>query len=153
TEPVIRDLLSAFPLAFSTERQHIRPLAIGIRQQIFARCTFSHSHRSVGEALRRYTKCTVYLQTIIEGAARVDLDGATSGNVTATEAAQAARRLTKSLAPGTGKAEDTIEPNTPAKAGISQAPADRDAANPGPRRLGLADLRHAAAGRRALITR
>jgi sRNA-binding protein len=147
-EQVIRDLLVAFPLAFSSEPRHIKPLAIGIRQQIFARCGLSHSHRSVGDALRRYTKCAAYLATIIEGAVRVDLDGATSGNVTATEAAHAVEQITR-LAVATGKPKDPIKPNTPAKANISQSPPNRDAAKPGPRRLSLTDLRQAAAARRA----
>jgi sRNA-binding protein len=147
-EQVVRDLVAAFPAAFSAEPRHVRPLAIGIRQQIYARCSFSHSHRSVGDALRRYTKCAAYLATIIEGAVRVDLDGASSGNVTAMEAAHAAERITRpSVAAGKPKA--AIKPNAPAKANISQTPANRDDAKPGPRRLSLADLRQAAAARRA----
>ncbi len=155
-EQVIGDLLAAFPLAFSTEPRDIKPLAIGIRQQIFARCSFSHSHRIVGDALWRYTKCAAYLRTIIEGAVRVDLDGATSGNVTAMEAAHAAERIAHTAeqimarpAVAAGKPKDTIKPNTPATANISQSPPNRYAAKPGPRRLGLADLRQAAAARRA----
>jgi ProP effector len=146
-EQVIRDLLAAFPLAFSTEPRHIKPLAVGIRHQIYARCTFPH--RSVSDALWRYTKCAAYLRTIIEGAARVDLDGATSGNVTAMEAAHAAERIMTSLAVAASKPTDMIQPNTPARASISQSPANRDATKQGPRRLGLADLRQAAAARRA----
>jgi len=148
-EQVIRDLLAAFPLAFSTEPRGIKPLAIGIRQQIFARCSFSHSHRSVGEALRRYTKCPSYLQTVIEGAVRVDLDGATSGTVTAMEAAHAAEQIMTSPAVVAGKPKDTIRPNTPATESLAKSPPNRDAVKPGPRRLGLADLRQAAAARRA----
>ena len=147
-ERVIRDLLAAFPLAFSAEPRHIKPLAIGTRQQIFARCTFSHSHRSVGDALWRYTKCAAYLRTIIEGAVRVDLDGATSGNVTAMEAAHAAERIMTCLPVGAGKPEDAIKPDAPAKADMSQSLENRDASQPGPRRFGLADLRRAAAARR-----
>ena len=148
-EQVVRDLVAAFPAAFSAEPRHVRPLAIGIRQQIYARCSFSHSHRSVGDALRRYTKCAAYLATIIEGAVRVDLDGATSGNVTAMEAAHAAEQIMTSLAVGVGKPKDTIKPSTPATASLSQSPPNRGAAKTGPRRLGLADLRQAAAARRA----
>jgi ProP effector len=146
-EQVLRDLTAAFPLAFSSEPGHVKPLAIGIRQQIYARCIFSR--RSVGDALWRYTNAPAYLRTITEGAARVDLDGATSGNVTAIEAAHAARRIMPSLAAADGKPNDTTRPNTPAKANISPSPPNRNAAKPGPRRLGLADLRQAAAARRA----
>lgn len=145
-ERVIGDLLAVFPLAFSTEPRHIRPLAIGVRQKIYARCAFSH--RSVTDALWRYTKCAAYLRTIIEGAARVDLDGATSGYVTAMEAAHAAKRILTSLAVAAGKPEDTIKPTTPERASISASPPNRHVSKPGPRRLGLADLRQAAAARR-----
>ena len=146
-EQVVRDLVAAFPAAFSTEPRHVRPLAIGIRQQIYARCAFSH--RSVGDALWRYTKSEAYLRTIIEGAGRVDLDGATSGNVTAQEAAHAAERIMTCLPVAAGKPQAMLKPNTPANANFSPSPANRNAANPGPRRLGLADLRQAAAARRA----
>jgi sRNA-binding protein len=145
-EPDIRDLLAVFPLAFSTEPRHIRPLAIGIRQQIYARCAFSH--RSVGDALWRYTKSEAYLRTITEGAKRFDLDGATSGHVTATEAAHAAERIMTRLAVATDKAKDAIKPDTPDKVDISPSPPNRDALKPGPRRQGLAGLRQAAAARR-----
>jgi sRNA-binding protein len=146
-EQILRDLLAAFPLAFSTEPRDVKPLAIGIRQQIYARCTFSH--RSVGDALWRYTNSPAYLRTITEGAPRVDLDGATSGNVTPMEAAHAAERIMTSLAVAAGKPKDTIKPNTPANANVSQSSPNRDAAKSGPRRFGLADLRQAAAARRA----
>jgi sRNA-binding protein len=149
-ERAIGDLLAAFPLAFSTEPRHIRPLAIGIRQQIYARSALSH--RDVGDALRRYTNRGAYLRTIIEGAVRVDLDGATSGNVTAKESAHAAERIVKSLASAVGKPKNKIKPNAPAKVSFFQSPANPDAPNSGPRRLGLADLRLAAAARRASMS-
>jgi sRNA-binding protein len=145
-ERVIGDLLAAFPLAFSTEAGHVKPLAIGIRQQIYARCTFPH--RSVGAALWRYTRRAAYLRTIIEGAVRVDLDGAASGQVTAMEAGYAAEQLMACLPVGAGKPKDTITPDTRATADMPQSPANRNAAKPGPRRIGLADLRQAAAARR-----
>ena len=146
-EGVIRDLLAAFPLAFSAEPRHIRPLAIGIRQQIYARCAFSH--RSVGAALRRYANCPAYLRTIIEGAVRVDLDGAASGAVTAMEAAHAAERITTRLAVADGKPKDAIKPRTPANVRIISSRPNRNGAKPDPRRLSLADLKRAAAARRA----
>ena len=144
---VTGDLLAAFPQAFSTEPRHVKPLAIGIRQHIYARCALSH--RVVGEALWRYTKCEAYLRTIIEGAVRVDLDGAASGTVTAQEAAHAAERITTGPAVAADKSEDTIKPDTPATADISQSPPNRDALKPGPWRFGLSDLRQAGATRRA----
>jgi hypothetical protein len=49
----IAELIRAFPLAFSTEPKQIKPLAIGIRQRISARCNLSL--RKVDDALRLYT--------------------------------------------------------------------------------------------------
>jgi sRNA-binding protein len=146
-EQVLGDLLAAFPLAFSSEPRQVKPLAIGIRQQIYARSPFSH--RSVGDALWRYTNSPAYLRTITEGAVRVDLDGATSGHVTAKEAAHAAERIMTGPAVAAGEPQAMLKPNTPANANFSPSPANRNAAKPGPRRLGLADLRQAAAARRA----
>jgi sRNA-binding protein len=149
-EQVLRDLLAAFPLAFSAEPRHVKPLAIGIRQQIYARCAFSH--RSVGAALRRYANSPAYLRTIIEGAVRVDLDGAASENVTAMEAAHAAERITTRLAVVEVKSKDAIKPRTPANVNIVAPLPNRNAAKPGPRRLGRADLKRAAAARRTATT-
>jgi ProP effector len=162
-ERALATLLAAFPLAFPAEPQQIKPLAVGIRQQIYARCTLSH--RDVIDALRRYTGRTAYLRTIIEGAARVDLDGATSSTVTAKEAAYAAERIAKDQASAAGKPKAvkkdatkdatkdvikvTSKSRASAKVSLPQAPVAPDISKPGPRRLSLADLRQAAAARKA----
>ena len=143
----IAELLAAFPLAFSTEPERIKPLGIGIKQRIYARCTLSH--REVGEALRYYTGRAAYLGTIIEDAVRIDLDGAPSGNVTAKEAAHAAEQIKKMLAVAAGTPTDKFKPNVAATMISPQPPAIPGALKPGPRRLSLADLRQAAAARRA----
>jgi sRNA-binding protein len=146
-ERAIGELLAAFPLAFSAEPGHIKPLAIGIRQQLYQRCALSH--RDVGAALRRYTARAAYQRTIIEGAGRVDLDGGTSGHVTAKEAAHAAEQVAKGLAIAAGKPKDKLKPNAAATVTVSQPPATSESSTPGRRRLGLAELRQAAAARRA----
>jgi sRNA-binding protein len=145
-ERTIGELLAAFPLAFSTEPQHIKPLGIGIKQHIFARCTLSH--REVGDALRRYTGCLAYLRRIIEGTERVDLDGATNGNVTAKEATHAAEQTMKILAIAAGKPKDKIRLHASENRNSLPPPAMPDAPKIGPWRLGLADLRQAATARR-----
>ena len=50
-ESTIAELVAAFPLAFSTEPERVKPLGIGIKERIYARCILSH--REVGAALRR----------------------------------------------------------------------------------------------------
>jgi hypothetical protein len=76
----ITALAVAFPRAFSTEPEQMKPLSIGIKQRIYSQCTLSH--REVSDALRRYTGRVAYLHTIVEGAVRVGLDGTANGNVT-----------------------------------------------------------------------
>jgi sRNA-binding protein len=94
---------------------------------------------------------------IVEGAVRVDLDGTASGNVTAKEATHAAGQMKRILAIASGKPKDKIKPNAPAMPDVRALPAMPDvrllpampdARSPGPRRLGLADLKQAGAVRR-----
>jgi len=142
----IAALAVAFPRAFSTEPEQMKPLSIGIKQRIYARCTLSH--REVGDALRRYTGRVAYLHVIVEGAVRIDLDGTASGNVTAKEATHAAEEMKRILAIAAGKPKDKIEPNAPAMRNIRPLPEMADSSNPGPRRSGIADLRRAVIARR-----
>ena len=54
-------------------RRH-RPLKIGIDRDIMERCpAIGRTERNV--ILRLYTSRAAYLQSLVEGAARVDLDG------------------------------------------------------------------------------
>jgi sRNA-binding protein len=93
-EQTIVELVAAFPLAFSTEPERIRPLGVGIKQRIYERCTLSH--RDIGAALRCYTGRVAYLYAIVEGAARIDLDGTPNGTVAAKEAAHDQENLRQS---------------------------------------------------------
>jgi sRNA-binding protein len=142
----IAAFVAAFPLAFATDPEQIKPLSIGIKQRIYARCTLSH--REVSDALRRYTGRVAYLHAIVEGAVRIDLDGTASGNVAATEATHAAGQMKRILAIANGKPKDKIKPNAPAMPNVRLLPAMPDAPSPSPRRLGLADLKQAGAARR-----
>jgi sRNA-binding protein len=142
----IAELQAAFPLAFFVQADRIKPLGIGIKQQIYGRCTLSH--REVGAALRGYTGRVAYLLKIIEGAVRFDLDGAASGNVTAKEATHAAEQIKKILAKAAGEPKSKIEPITPAKetparANITKSPAMSGVSKPGPRQRILAGLKQA----------
>jgi sRNA-binding protein len=143
----IAELVAAFPLAFSTEPKQIKPLGIGIKQRIYERCILSH--REVGDALRRYTGRAAYLNATIEGAVRVDLDGATSGYVTAEEAMHATEQAKKIFAVAVDKLKDEIKQNTPAK-GTTLQPSTMSALKRDARPLGLADLKKAAAARQNL---
>ena len=91
-------LAEAFPQTFVLEkhRPH-RPLKVGIAADIPARCP-AVERRVLGVALRVYTRRVMYLQSLVAGAARVDLDGKPAGEVTARDAEYAATKLARILA-------------------------------------------------------
>jgi sRNA-binding protein len=84
-----------------------------------------------------------YLHAIVEGAVRGDLDGTASRNVTTKEATHAAEQMKRILAIASRKLKDKVESNAPGERNIGPLPAMPDASSPGPRRLGIADLRRA----------
>ena len=81
------NILERFPAAFAP----VRPLKIAIHLDIIERTGLTKSE--VKQALSKHCNTYAYLQSVVEGAARVDLDGADAGIVTAEEAAHVARRL------------------------------------------------------------
>src|SRR6478735_7715025 len=68
-------LAEAFPQTFVLEkyRPH-RPLKVGIAADISARCP-AVERRVLSVVLRVYARRVMYLQSLVAGAARIDLDG------------------------------------------------------------------------------
>jgi ProP effector len=95
---VLAHLVERFPATFVLEkyRPH-RPLKVGITTDIRGRCPEFKS-RQLGSAINFYTSRLVYLQSMVEGTARIDLDGNPAGEVTARDAAHAAARVANILA-------------------------------------------------------
>jgi len=91
-------LAEAFPQTFVLEkhRPH-RPLKVGIAADISARCP-AVERRVLSVVLSVYTRRVMYLQSLVAGAARVDLDGIPAGEVTARDAEYAAAKLAGILA-------------------------------------------------------
>jgi sRNA-binding protein len=91
-------LTEAFPQTFVLEkhRPH-RPLKVGIAADIPARCP-DLERRLLSVILSAYARRVMYLQSVVAGAVRVDLDGKEAGKVTAREAEYAAATLAKILA-------------------------------------------------------
>jgi sRNA-binding protein len=91
-------LAEAFPQAFVLEkyRPH-RPLKVGIAADIPVRCP-AVERRVLSVALGAYARRVMYLQSLVAGAARVDLDGKAAGEVTARDAEYAAAKLAEILA-------------------------------------------------------
>jgi ProP effector len=166
-ENTIAELAVAFSAAFTLDPMLIRPLKLGIKDDLHARSAISR--RRITAALRSYCKSVHYLRASTEGALRVDLVGEPAGAVTAAEAQYATDRLlavTKVVAAPASKVAsesrggqaregtDRVKPRAAAavpKGGeISKPPAATEPATPGQKRLSLSDLKRAAAARKAL---
>jgi ProP effector len=86
-------LAEAFPQTFVLEkhRPH-RPLKVGIGIDLRTRCP-ELDPPALRKALGAYTKRVMYLEAMVAGAARIDLDGNPAGEVTAGEAEHAVAKL------------------------------------------------------------
>jgi len=91
-------LAEAFPQTFVLEkhRPH-RPLKVGIAADIRGRCP-AVERRVLSVALRVYTRRLMYLQSLVAGAARIDLDGNPCSEVTTDQAEHAVAKLAGILA-------------------------------------------------------
>ena len=86
-------LTEAFPQAFVLEQhQPHRPLKVGIFSEITARCP-DIARSDLTTVLNIYTRRMLYLQSLVAGAARVDLDGNPCGEVSVTDQEHAVARL------------------------------------------------------------
>jgi len=163
-EATIAELVKAFPAAFTLDSSLVRPLKLGIKDDIYARSDISH--RRIMAALRSYCSSANYLTACTEGAVRVDLAGESAGSVTGVEAEHAVQAIVllskisaKRARKAAGAPRDTKapEPNKGLTAAavseqskiISKGKPATVVATPGRRRLSLDDLRKAAAVRKS----
>jgi sRNA-binding protein len=88
---VLRD---RWPQAFPLDAQRIRPLAVGIRQDIAAHLPQQPLGR-IGAAIGLFQRLMgpAYYRAVLRGGPRYDLDGHARGEVTAEEQEQATRDL------------------------------------------------------------
>ena len=119
-------LTEAFPQTFVLEkhRPH-RPLKVGIAADIPARCP-AVERRVLSVALSVYTRRVMYLQSLVAGAARVDLDGKAAGEVTARDAEYAAAKLAKILASREVKRTAAVQANKSAARAARQTAVTAD---------------------------
>jgi sRNA-binding protein len=162
----IAELAAAFPAAFTLDPTLVRPVKLGIKDDIYARSAVSR--RRITAALRSYCNSVHYLRASTEGAVRIDLTGEPAGTVTATEARHAterlaalakvaAKRATKVASASRGaqtlKGAGTESPRAattvPKASDISKRTLAVEPTTPGPKRLSLGDLKRAAAARKA----
>jgi sRNA-binding protein len=168
-ETAIAELVVAFPAAFTLDPTLVRPLKLGIKDDIYAQSAISRRH--IKAALRSYCNSVHYLAASTEGAMRIDLTGEPAGTVTATEARHATERLAvlakvaakragkvasasrcaqMSRGAGTGKSSPRAATAAPKASDISKRTLPVEPATPGQKRLSLGDLKRAAAARKAM---
>ena len=128
-DQILELLCERFPRTFARDPAGRSPLKRGIDRDLVARLDGLSSRTALKRILGGYTACPEYRAKLIEGAARIDLDGNPAGAVTASEAAYA-------LAPKPVKTKLT--------------PATPSAPPPKPKRMSLDDLRKAARQRKEL---
>jgi ProP effector len=68
----ISELVVAFPAAFTFDPLLVRPVKLGIKDDLCAESTLSRSR--ISEALRSYCHTVPYLTASTEGAVRIDLN-------------------------------------------------------------------------------
>jgi ProP effector len=162
-EAAISELVAAFPAAFTLDPTLVRPVKLGIRNDLYGRSALSH--RRIAAALRAYCKSVQYLKATVEGSVRVDLVGESAGTVTAGEAhhardelvrlAKARDKCTSKNAsspsgPNVARVERTSRrPNSPKPKTAENSIPTTAAATSGQKRLSLSDLKRAAAARKA----
>ncbi|ACC70272.1 ProQ/FinO family protein [Paraburkholderia phymatum] len=126
-DPVVHTigrLQKRYPLAFPKNPAPKVALKIGILDDLLAQAgELKLSEQEVRDAVSTWCRGSRYWASLTEGASRVDLTGAETGKVTASESAFARRRSGGRTKPVTTKAGE----NAPAVA----KPADEAAAAPG----------------------
>lgn len=141
--PTLELLAERFPACFSVFEGRRKPLAIGIHLDILAALGDAVTADELGLVLRCYVANKVYRSHLIAGATRYGLNGQPAGIVTEKEAVRA---VPSKKIPKAPPAPASSTPPSPASAAGEHAVA---APSPAPKRLSLADLRAAAAARKA----
>jgi ProP effector len=139
------DLLAErFPRAFFRYERKRVPLKIGVTEDILAALGDAIDRKLLGLAIRFYCNNFCYRAAQLEGAPRIDLEGAPCGAVSEADALSAARSVILAKAARrkrrAGKPEAVPETAPPPPPPSPPQP---------PKRLGLSDLRAAALARKA----
>ena len=126
--PTLELLAERFPACFSVYENRRRPLKIGIHLDILAALDGAVTPDELALALRCYVANRIYRSRLIAGAERIGLDGTPVGTVTPDQVPPKVERKTQPAIK-----QKVQEPPKPAP----------------PKRLSFADLRAAAARRKA----
>lgn len=141
---VLQAMIERWPRCFYANPAKRRPFKIGIHREIMALGIWSR--RAIDDAFAGYCGRPAYLRNLVEGAHRVDLDGADAGIVTAEEATTAKEHLRQFLI-NKRKFFQARADNAAWQARRERV-AHKVVAPPPSKRAGLADLKAAALARR-----
>lgn len=97
TRQFLETLMERYPRCFTPERQAVHPLAIGIQEAVRddLKCDAEYADTPnwlIKQALARYTHAPSYLEALIAGRHRIDLQGQPAGEVTDEARAHARTR-------------------------------------------------------------
>jgi ProP effector len=146
TKAVITVLAAKFPKCFAVSDTRRRPLKVGIDADLLAALGGSIRRTELIRALAMYCSSEGYLEGVLTGAWRVDLEGKPAGVVSADDEKHA---KAKQAGIRTRREAVTAAAITQAAASRAHGPAlAKEEPAPGPKRLSLGDLREAARRRR-----
>jgi ProP effector len=147
TKAVITVLAAKFPKCFAVSDTRRRPLKVGIDADLLAALGGSIRRTELIRALAMYCSSEGYLERVLTGSWRVDLEGKPAGAVSADDEKHA-----KAKQAGIRTRREAVMAAAIMQAAASRAQgpslAPRAEPGPGPKRLSLADLREAARRRR-----
>src|ERR1700751_939927 len=107
----LAQLAELYPNCFRQPRQ---PLKIGMHNDVIARHPELRPSL-IASALKAYTRSLGYLETLKAGTPRIDLEGNVAGEVTATDEADATRKIARAARRAAAKAmEDRNTAGQPA---------------------------------------
>jgi sRNA-binding protein len=146
-QAVIELLAERFPAAFAVYERRRRPLRLGVHLDVLAALNGAITPGELSAAMRLYCGNTGYLKACVSGAPRIGLNDEVAGQVTPEEAASAKQRLEHQRAKQTRRKQ--MADHAPPKTRKINLRLPVPPPIPGPR-AGLADLKAAAAARRAI---
>jgi ProP effector len=147
SKAVISVLAAKFPKCFAVPDTRRQPLKVGIDADLLAALDGTIRRTELIRALAMYCSSEGYLEGVLTGAWRLDLEGKPAGAVSADDEKHA---KAKRAGIRTRREAVMAAAITQVAASRAQAPALAAKAEPGPgpKRLSLADLREAARRRR-----
>ncbi|WP_244818319.1 ProQ/FinO family protein [Caballeronia sp. Lep1P3] len=102
-------LQQRFPLAFSKNPAPKLPLKVGVIDDLLAKASdIGLTETEIRDAIKVWCRGARYWSCLVEGAARVDLDGNPTGNVSAADAGRARRLKAKGSARASTSSKPTV---------------------------------------------